>query len=84
MMRDACLISGGMDSSALAQYAKNRDYEICALYVNYGQRTEKKGRACAKKIALLPEARDDTGIDLRHFGKPGAIGWRDPILYEGD
>jgi len=72
MMKAACLISGGMDSSTLAYYAKNEGYDILALHANYGQRTEEKERACAKKIASLLDARDVTEIDLRYFEKFGA------------
>lgn len=68
-MKAACLVSGGMDSSTLAYYAKNEGYEICALHANYGQRTEHKERACAQKIAALLGARDFTEIDLRYFGQ---------------
>jgi 7-cyano-7-deazaguanine synthase len=67
MMKAACLLSGGMDSSTLAYYAKNEGCDICALHANYGQRTENKERACAQKIASLLGARDFTEIDLRYF-----------------
>ena len=57
MMKAVCLISGGMDSSTLAYLAKSKGYDILALHANYGQRTENKERACAKKIAGLLGAR---------------------------
>ena len=68
-MKAACLVSGGMDSSTLAYYAKNEGYDILALHANYGQRTEAKERACAKKIAGLLGARDFTEIDLGYFAQ---------------
>ena len=74
MMKAACLISGGMDSSTLAYYAKNEGYDILALHANYGQRTEAKERACAKKIAALLDARDFTEIDLQYFSEISTFG----------
>ena len=49
MMKAVCLISGGMDSSTLAYLAKSEGYDILAIHANYGQRTENKERACARK-----------------------------------
>lgn len=51
MKKAVCLISGGMDSCVTAAIAKSLDYEIYALHVSYGQRTEKKELECAKRIA---------------------------------
>ena len=50
-MRAVCLLSGGMDSSTVAYLAKEMGYEILALHMCYGQRTEDRERECAKKIA---------------------------------
>ena len=51
---------------------KSRGYDILALHVNYGQRTERKELACAKKIASLLGAQDFVEIDLGYFSKFGA------------
>jgi 7-cyano-7-deazaguanine synthase len=72
MMKAVCLLSGGMDSSTLAYLVKSKGYKILALHANYGQRTEKKERACAQKIASLLDARDFVEIDLRYFRQFGA------------
>jgi len=71
-MRDICLLSGGMDSSTLAYLAKSDGYEIAALHLNYGQRTERKERDCAKKIAQLLDAQDFVEVDVSYFTKFGA------------
>jgi 7-cyano-7-deazaguanine synthase len=72
MMKAVCLLSGGMDSSTLAYLAKSKGYEILALHLNYGQRTESKELACAKKIAGLLEAEAFIEVDVGYFSKFGA------------
>ena len=72
MMNAVCLLSGGMDSSTLAYVAKSRGYDILALHLNYGQRTGRKERKCAKKIASLLNAEAYVEIKLDYFKKFGA------------
>ena len=72
MMKAVCLLSGGMDSSTLAYHAKSKGYDILALHLNYGQRTEGKELASAKKIASLLEAEAFIEISLDFFTKFGA------------
>ena len=72
MMKAICLLSGGMDSSTLAYLAKSEGYEICALHLNYGQRTERKELACAKKIASLLNAQEFIELDVGFFSHFGA------------
>ena len=71
-MKAVCLLSGGMDSSTLAYYAKSKGYDILVLHLNYGQRTEGKELASAKKIASLLDAEAFVEIDLDYFRKFGA------------
>ncbi|WOF16650.1 7-cyano-7-deazaguanine synthase QueC [Methanoplanus sp. FWC-SCC4] len=70
-MKAVCLISGGMDSSTLAYYAKDKGYDILALHTRYGQRTEEKELACAKKIAESLGALEFMEISLDHLIKFG-------------
>jgi 7-cyano-7-deazaguanine synthase len=72
MMKAVCLLSGGMDSSTLAYLAKSEGYDIFALHLNYGQRTEVKELLCAKKIASLLNAREFIEIDVGYFSRFGA------------
>lgn len=72
MMKAVCLLSGGMDSSTLAYVAKKMGYDILALHLNYGQRTERKELISAKKIASLLDAEDFVEISLDYFKKFGA------------
>jgi 7-cyano-7-deazaguanine synthase len=71
-MKAVCLLSGGMDSSTLAFLAKSEGYDILALHLNYGQRTEGKELASAKKIASLLNAEAFVEINLDYFTKFGA------------
>jgi len=71
-MKAVCLLSGGMDSSTLAYVAKSRGYDILALHLNYGQRTERKELISAKKIASLLNAEAFVEITLDYFAKFGA------------
>nr|WP_321353435.1 7-cyano-7-deazaguanine synthase QueC [uncultured Methanoregula sp.] len=79
-MKAVCLLSGGMDSSTLAYVAKDRGYEILALHLNYGQRTEKKELACAKKIAGLLDAKDFLELDVGYFTRFGASSLTDTSI----
>ena len=80
MMDAVCLLSGGLDSSTLAYHAKNEGYTIHALHLNYGQRTEAKERACAKKIADLLKASEFVEIDVGYFRRFGASSLTDPAI----
>ncbi len=75
-----CLLSGGMDSSTLAYLAKSEGYGIVALHLNYGQRTERKERDCAKKIAQLLDAQDFVEVDVSYFTKFGASSLTDRTI----
>lgn len=50
-MKAVCLLSGGMDSSTLAYLARSRGYDLLALHLNYGQRTEARELAAARAVA---------------------------------
>lgn len=80
MKKAVCLLSGGMDSTTLAFVAKKMGYDILALHVNYGQRTEKKELECAKKIAERLRAVDFVEITLDYFTKFGASSLTDPNI----
>ena len=69
MMKAVCLLSGGMDSSTLAYVAKKMGYDILALHLNYGQRTERKELISAKKIASLLNAEAFVEIESGLFYK---------------
>jgi 7-cyano-7-deazaguanine synthase len=80
MMKAVCLLSGGMDSSTLACYAKSEGYDILALHLNYGQRTEAKERSCAQKIAHLLGSREFTEVDIKYLAQFGASSLTDTAI----
>jgi 7-cyano-7-deazaguanine synthase len=79
-MKAVCLLSGGMDSSTLAYVAKSKGYDILALHLNYGQRTQSKELASAKKIAGLLDAEAFVEINLDYFAKFGASSLTDAAI----
>lgn len=79
-MKAVCLLSGGMDSSTLAYVAKDKGYDILALHLNYGQRTEDKERRCAEKIASLLNAEAFVEISLDYFSQFGASSLTDETI----
>ncbi|MDR0438788.1 MAG: 7-cyano-7-deazaguanine synthase QueC [Methanocalculaceae archaeon] len=81
MKKAVCLLSGGMDSTTLAYVAKNIGYDILALHMSYGQRTEAKERECAKKIAKHLDAVDFVEISLDYFKKFGASSLTDMAIF---
>ena len=80
MMKAVCLLSGGMDSSTLAYLAKSQGYDIFALHLNYGQRTEHKERTCAKTIAQLLSAKDFVEVDVGYFSTFGTSSLTDKTI----
>ena len=80
MMKAVCLLSGGMDSSTLAYLAKSQGYDIFALHLNYGQRTEHKERTCAKTIARLLGAKDFVDVDVGYFSTFGTSSLTDKTI----
>jgi len=58
-----CLISGGIDSCVTAYLAKNENFDIYALTINYSQR-HKKEIECAKIISSFIGAKNHIIIDI--------------------
>jgi len=79
-MRAVCLLSGGMDSTTLAYLAREMGYRILALHFNYGQRTERKERSCARTIATLLGASEYHEIDLTYLSVFGSSSLTDHTL----
>lgn len=70
-MKAICLLSGGMDSTTLAYVAKDQGYEIYALHVNYGQRTERRELSSAKTVSKLLGAKEFIEVNLGYLSQFG-------------
>jgi 7-cyano-7-deazaguanine synthase len=79
-MKAICLLSGGMDSTTLAYVAKDQGYEIYALHVNYGQRTERRELRSAKTIAGLLGAKEFIEVNLGYLSQFGDSSLTDPSI----
>ena len=79
-MKAICLLSGGMDSTTLAYVAKDQGYEIYALHVNYGQRTEQRELRSAKTIANLLGAKEFIEVNLGYLSQFGDSSLTDPSI----
>lgn len=79
-MKAICLLSGGMDSTTLAYVAKDQGYEIYALHINYGQRTERRELRSAKTIAGLLGAKEFIEVNLGYLSQFGDSSLTDPSI----
>jgi 7-cyano-7-deazaguanine synthase len=79
-MKAVCLLSGGMDSATLVYLARERGYQLFCLHFNYGQRTERKERDSAQKIADLVGAEELVEIDLSYLTRFGGSSLTDHRL----
>jgi 7-cyano-7-deazaguanine synthase len=79
-MKAVCLLSGGMDSATLAYFAREQGFRVYCLHFNYGQRTERKERASAGKIAELLGAEEFIEIDLAYLTRFGGSSLTDHNL----
>ena len=79
-MKAVCLLSGGMDSATLAYFAREQGFRIYCIHFNYGQRTERKEKASAGKIAGLLGADEFIEIDLAYLTRFGGSSLTDHKL----
>ncbi len=63
LKKAVCLVSGGIDSCVTAYLAKNDNFSIYAMTINYGQR-HKKEIECAKNISSFIGTKDHIIIDI--------------------
>ncbi len=79
-MKAVCLLSGGMDSSTLAYVARDRGYEILALHLNYGQRTEARELASARAVAERLGALEFLPVSIEYLRLFGQSSLTDPSI----
>lgn len=69
--RAVILVSGGMDSCAVAAIMREKGYELNFLHTNYGQRTERKELACFHALADHFQVARRLVVDIRHLAMIG-------------
>ncbi len=79
-MKAVCLLSGGMDSSTLAYLARSRGYDILALHLNYGQRTETRELRAARAIAAGLGVLEFLPVSVEYLRLFGRSSLTDPSL----
>ena len=65
------LLSGGMDSALCLGIANAEGYELAALHLNYGQRTQSKELACYNKLCDHYEVKHRLIVDVNHLSTIG-------------
>lgn len=69
--RAVILVSGGMDSCAVAALMRAEGYELNFLHTNYGQRTERKELECFHALADHFGVARRLVVDIRHLAMIG-------------
>jgi 7-cyano-7-deazaguanine synthase len=73
------LLSGGLDSTTVAAYAKKQGYELIAITLHYGQKHSKEVES-AKKVAEAMGIKQEV-IDISFFKK---LAWYSALTNSGD
>lgn len=63
MPKSVCIISGGLDSSGVASYWKNKKYELYLLTFDYGQRAKQEIKR-AVEIGKILDAKEHKIVDI--------------------
>ncbi len=65
------MLSGGIDSAVCAAIVKQEGYEIAALHLNYGQKTQSKELECFYKLIEHFGVVESLVVDVSHLSKIG-------------
>jgi len=84
MKKAIVLISGGMDSAVTTAYAINDGYEIAALHLNYGQKTENKEFDCFKNLCNHYNITEQLVVDIDFLSQIGGSSLTDNSLEIND
>lgn len=80
MPKAVVLMSGGMDSSLCAALARESGYDIAALHLNYGQKTQARELKAFNDIADYYGAVERLVIDISHLSKIGGSSLTDDTI----
>lgn len=79
-MKAIVLISGGMDSLVSTAIAKHDGYDLAALHLNYGQRTERKELDCFERITTHYGVQEKLIVDITHLARIGGSSLTDKAI----
>ena len=79
-MKAIVLISGGMDSLVSTAIAKCDGYDLAALHLNYGQRTERKELECFERITAHYDIKEKLVVDVTHLSRIGGSSLTDKTI----
>lgn len=74
------LMSGGMDSTVCASWALKQGYEVCALHVHYGQKTEEREGRAFREICQELGIITTLDIDISHLAAIGGSSLTDASI----
>ncbi len=80
MEKAIVLVSGGMDSCVTAAIAKNKNYELYFLHINYGQKTEKRELKAFKDLAEYYDAKNKLIVDISYLKEIGGSSLTDDSI----
>ncbi|MFH1049565.1 MAG: 7-cyano-7-deazaguanine synthase [bacterium] len=66
------LMSGGMDSAVCTSIAKESGYELAALHLNYGQRTQKREKKAFDDLTKYFGINEILEVNVSYFSQIGA------------
>jgi 7-cyano-7-deazaguanine synthase len=74
------LLSGGMDSAVCAAIAHAEGYELAALHLNYGQRTQERELQSFHAVADFYNVQKRLVVDVSHFAAIGGSSLTDSAM----
>lgn len=74
------LMSGGMDSALCTAIAKSDGYDIAALHLNYGQRTQKREEKAFIDLCDFYAVKHKLIVDVGYFKQIGGSSLTDPNI----
>jgi 7-cyano-7-deazaguanine synthase len=74
------LMSGGMDSTVCASWALKQGYQVCALHVHYGQKTEEREGRAFREICQELDITTTLDIDISHLAAIGGSSLTDASI----
>lgn len=74
------LMSGGMDSTVCASWALQQGFEVCALHVHYGQKTQEREAQAFNEICAVLRIDKILDIDISHLAAIGGSSLTDSTI----